>query len=263
VKSVPALQAGVNAFGVRRDDGGVVMAARVRIVLVEPREAGNVGAVARAMKNFGFRDLVIVGEHPPLLPVSGWWASGADDVIAEARFTGTLLEAIAGAHVTVATTSSRGRNLEPDLAPAGVAALRAQLTEQQTIALVFGREDRGLTTDETSVCQRTAIIPSIPGFPTMNLAQSVCIFAYELSRTELPVESTPRTLADAALVERLHDRAQALLTGVGFLNEKSPERIYRELRALAGRAELTERETTLLLGIVSQLEWRLGPDGKS
>ncbi|MFZ2493373.1 MAG: TrmH family RNA methyltransferase, partial [Thermoanaerobaculia bacterium] len=83
--------------------------ARLRVVLIEPREAGNVGAAARAMKNFGFTDLWIVGEHPQLLPVAGWWASGADDLLATVRFVATLEEAVADAHLTVATTSMRGR----------------------------------------------------------------------------------------------------------------------------------------------------------
>ena len=67
----------------------------LRIVLVEPREAGNVGAVARVMKNFGFDDLWIVGDHPQLLPVAGWWASGADDLLEGAHLAETLQEALA------------------------------------------------------------------------------------------------------------------------------------------------------------------------
>src|SRR5437763_13415204 len=89
----------------------------LRIVLVEPREAGNVGAAARVMKNFGHRDLWIVGEHPNLHPLAGWWASGAEDVVAEAHFVPTLIEALADAHVTIATTSSRGRTTPIDLTP--------------------------------------------------------------------------------------------------------------------------------------------------
>src|SRR5689334_22107221 len=74
---------------------------RLRIVLVEPREAGNVGAAARVMKNFGHDDLWIVGDHPELLPVSSWWASGADDLLANARFAPSLQEAIGDAQLTV------------------------------------------------------------------------------------------------------------------------------------------------------------------
>ena len=87
----------------------------IRIVLVEPREAGNVGAAARVMKNFGFEDLWIAGQHPPLHPLAGWWASGADDVVERAHFVPTLFDALRGAHATVATTSLRGRATDADL----------------------------------------------------------------------------------------------------------------------------------------------------
>src|SRR5439155_25925223 len=91
--------------------------AHLRIVLVEPQEAGNVGATARVMKNFGFHELWIVGKHTPLDPLAGWWASGADDVVANARFAPTLHYALADAKVTVATTSARGRTTPVDFSP--------------------------------------------------------------------------------------------------------------------------------------------------
>lgn len=224
----------------------------VRIVLVEPREAGNVGAAARVMKNFGFSDLWIVGEHPELQPLAWWWASGADDVVANARFAPTLHHAIADAHVTVATTSARGRTTPIDLTPAEVAGLHV---ESQTLALVFGREDSGLTREEVVQCQRTAVIPTDPSFPTMNLAQSVGVFCYELSTVERCAQA--RELAPAALIERLHERAEALLLEVGFLQANNPDRIYDDLRAIAARADLDAREATIALGIISQMEWAL------
>jgi len=229
--------------------------ARLRIVLVEPREAGNVGAAARVMRNFGFGELWIVGEHPQLLPTAGWWASGADEVLAEAGFAPTLAQALADAHVTVATTSMRGRTTPVDFAPATLAETFAALAPEQTLALVFGREDSGLTREEVVLCQRTASIPTNANFPTMNLAQSVGVFCYELSSiTPAPV---PRELPPAELVERLHARAEALLLEVGFLHGNNPDRIYDDLRALLGRADPDAREVTILLGIIRQIEWQL------
>jgi len=224
----------------------------LRIVLVEPREAGNVGAAARVMKNFGFDELWIVGEHPPLEPLAWWWASGADDVVANARFAPTLHHALKDAHVTVATTSARGRTTPVDLTPAEVAALHV---ESQIVALVFGREDSGLTREEVMQCQRTAVIPTAPAFPTMNLAQSVGVFCYELSAVQRA--AAPRERAPAALIERLHERAEALLLEVGFLQANNPGRIYDDLRAIASRADLDAREATIALGVVSQIEWAL------
>ena len=231
--------------------------AKLRIVLVEPREAGNAGAVARVAKNFSFDELWIVGEHPPLLPVAGWWASGADDLLAHARFATTLGEAIADAHLTVATTSMRGRTSPVSFTPRTLAERFASLGDDQTLALVFGREDSGLTREELMLCQHTAAIPTNESFPTMNLAQSVCVFAYELCGAAIGPISPPRDLAQAEIVERLHQRARELLLEVGFLHDNNPDRIYDDLRAIAGRADLDAREVTILLGIIRQISWAL------
>ena len=230
---------------------------KLRVVLVEPREAGNVGAVARSMKNFGFDELWIVGEHPPLSPLAGWWASGADDVVESVRLADTLHHAVKDAKLTVATTSSRGRTTPADLGPRSLASLARTLGDDDVLALVFGREDSGLTREEIVQCQRTASIPTNERFPTMNLAQSVCLFCYELSALDRGGAEV-RERAPAEVVERLHDRAAALLLEVGFLQENNPERIYDDLRAIAGRADLDAREATILLGIIRQIEWKLG-----
>lgn len=229
--------------------------ARLRIVLVEPREAGNVGAVARAMKNFGFDELWIAGEHPELLPVAGWWASGADDLLATARFAPTLAEAIADAHVTVATTSMRGRTTPVTFSPRSLAEKFASLANEHILALVFGREDSGLTREELVLCQHTAAIPANERFPTMNLAQSACVFCYELS--SIAPRPGSRELPDAATIERIHQRARELLLEVGFLHENNPDRIYDDLRAIVARAELNAREATIVLGMIRQIEWKV------
>lgn len=229
--------------------------ATLRIVLVEPREAGNVGAVARAMKNFGFGELWIVGEHPQLLPVSGWWASGADDVLETARFAPSLIDAVGDAHMTVATTSMRGRTTPVTFTPKTLAEKFASLAEDQIVALVFGREDSGLTREELVLCQHTAAIPTNASFPTMNLAQSLCVFAYELSQINPAPGHRPLPTADQ--LERLHQRARELLLEVGFLHENNPDRIYDDVRAMVARAELDEREATIALGIIRQIEWKV------
>ena len=234
------------------------MSGVLRIVLVEPREAGNIGAAARAMKNFGFRDLVLTGSLPILHPVAEWWASGAEDLVAGSRKLGSLDEALSDAHLTIATTSARERNVEPDLDPAEVATLLADLPEDETLALVFGREDRGLTARELALCQRKASVKTSARLPTMNLAQTVAVFCYEAARISPPLrEPTLRRLADAGTLERLHQRARALLLEVGFLHQNNPDRIYDDLRAMAGRAQLDVREATILLGLIHQLEWKL------
>lgn len=234
--------------------------ARLRIVLVEPREAGNVGAVARVMKNFGFDDLWIVGEHPELLPVAGWWASGADDLLARAQFVPTLQGAVADVQMTVATTSMRGRTSPVSFTARTLAARFAELGDRQTLALVLGREDSGLTREELALCQYTAAIPTGERFPTMNLAQATCVFAYELSSvvpSTVARPATERDLADAGSIERMHQLARDLLIEAGFLNESNPDSIYEELRAMAGRAALDARDVTILMGVIRQVRWKL------
>ena len=228
---------------------------RLRIVMVEPQQAGNVGAAARVMKNFGFAELWIVGQHPELLPVSSWWASGADDLLETARFAPTLAEAIGDAHLTVATTSMRGRTSPVTFSARTLAQKFASLGDEQTLALVFGREDSGLTREELALCQHTAAIPTNDIFPTMNLAQSICVFCYELS--SIAPAPQARELPDAATVERIHQRARALLLEVGFLHENNPDRIYDDLRAIVARAELDAREAIIVLGIIRQIEWKV------
>ncbi|HEY2091874.1 MAG TPA: TrmH family RNA methyltransferase [Thermoanaerobaculia bacterium] len=246
----------------------------LRVVLVEPKEAGNVGAAARVMKNFGFESLTIAGEHPELQPLSSWWASGAGDVVERATFTPSLFDAIRDAHVTIATTSLRGRTTPADMTPFDVADLFASLRDDQTLSLVFGREDSGLTREEVMACQRTAVIPTNPEFPTMNLAQAVGAFCFALSQIPLPPGEggrrpgegrasrqvrRERDLAPAAIIERLHERVQALLVEVGFLRgDDNPDRIYDDLRTIAARADIDAREATILLGIIHQIEWKLG-----
>lgn len=232
---------------------------RLRIVLVEPREAGNVGAAARVMKNFGFDELWIVGDHPELVPVSGWWASGADDVLAAARYAPTLQDAVADAHLTVATTSMRGRTTPVSFTSRTLAERFASLSEDQIMALVFGREDHGLTREELMLCLHTAAIPTNDLSPVMNLAQSVGVFCYELSAiTPAPVM---RDLPDGAAIERLHQYAQKLLLEIGFLWKDNPDHIYDDLRMMVGRAGLDAREVTILLGIIRQIEWKIRAPG--
>jgi TrmH family RNA methyltransferase len=228
---------------------------KVRIVLVEPHEAGNVGAAARAMKNFGFTDLWIAGPRPQRRDdVSDWWAKGASDVAESATRVATLEEALAAVHLSVATTAVRARQVFEQLAPHEVAQLASeQLTDDQILAVVFGREEFGLSGREVAMCRRTACIPTSPAFPTMNLAQSVAIFCYELGKGLRPAPKD-RQPAPGHLLQVLDERARRLFDESGFFGEKNADRMCAELQALAGRAMLTMREASLLLSLVSHLQ---------
>lgn len=227
----------------------------VRIVLVEPLEAGNVGAAARAMKNFGFTDLWIVGgKRERTDDVSTWWAVGAIDVVENATRVGTLEEALAECHLTVATTAVRGRQVFDHLQPGDIAKLASeQLNDEHRIAIVFGREKSGLTGREVMLCQRTASIPTWPEFPTMNLAMSVGIFCYELGKG-LRTAPAPREPAAHQLVNELTRQTRELLTEIDYFGDKSPDRMCAELQAIAGRAALSTREASLLLAMVRKMK---------
>ncbi len=228
---------------------------KVRIILVEPHEAGNVGATARAMKNFGFRDLVIVGSRPQRIDdISEWWARGAADVVQATRSVPTLEEALADVHLSVATTAARGRHVFEQLTPFEVARLAEELLgDQHTLGIVFGREESGLSGAQVAMCQRTASVQTSPEYPTMNLAQSVVIFCYELARGLRPGTKEPDP-APGELMNALTARTRQLLHDVRFFGDKSAERMCAELQALAGRARLTTREASLLLSAVNLLE---------
>lgn len=236
---------------------------KIRVILVEPHEAGNVGAAARAMKNFGVRDLWIVGTRPQREDtISSWWAKGADDLVTAAKRSDALTDALAGCHLSIATTAVRGREVRNVLDPSAAAALAAtSLTSDQTVAVVFGREESGLTQAEIALCQRTATIPTDAEFPTMNLAQSVALFCWEMRKAA----STTRTervdedqLPPIELVHRLRDRARLLLEAIDFLDEATGPRVMRELSAFADRAGMSRREASLLLALIRRLELRLG-----
>jgi TrmH family RNA methyltransferase len=227
---------------------------QVRIILVEPLEAGNVGAAARAMKNFGFTDLWIVGGKTERTDnVSAWWAVGAIDVVENATRVDTLEEALADCHLTVATTAVRGRQVYESLTPADVARVaEEQLGDEHRIAIVFGREKWGLTGREVMLCQRTASIPTWPEFPTMNLAQSVAIFCYELGKGLRPRADAPE-MPPHQLLNNLNVQTRELLEQIEFFGNRSPDRMCAELQAMVGRAALTTRETSLLLSLVRSL----------
>ncbi len=230
---------------------------KLRIVLVEPHEAGNVGAVARVMTNFGFGDLWIVGSRNQRVDqISEWWASGASDLVHGATRVERLEDALADCHLSVATTAVRARQVFEQLTPSSVAELASTFESEHQLAIVFGREEWGLRNEEIALCQRTASVPTSPAFPTMNLAMTVGIFCYEMSKglRSAPTESEP---APGQLIQRLHERAKEFLLEIGFLHQTNPDRMFNELRALAGRALLSKREASLLLALLGQVNWRI------
>ena len=182
----------------------------IRIVLCETAHPGNIGAAARALKTMGLVSLYLVapGRFPD--PQSEWLASGAADVLANARVCATLDEALAGSAFTVACTS-RMRGIAVPMVSAREAAARAiEVARRQPATLVFGNETFGLTAAEVNRCHLLAAIPANPRYASLNVAAAVQVFAYELRMASGAAEPRQQASQPATheQIERFYRRAK-------------------------------------------------------
>lgn len=234
---------------------------RIRVVLVEPIYEGNVGSVARAMKNFGFSDLVLV--RPCEVGDLGLaMASHARELIDGAMVVGSLAEAAEGANLVVGTTGVRGHSTDrhlrvPSLSPRELAdRLRGTAGE---VALLLGREDDGLSREELAACDVVVSIPTSPEYPIMNISHAAAVLLYELSR----VEAGEVELARPENLARLLDHFRSALVESEYHQHKL-EKTMLMLKRIFGRARLTDREVQTLRGVVGNLRWgavhRGGPE---
>lgn len=226
-----------------------------RIVLVRPRNPLNIGAAARAMANFGFRDLVLVDPYEPVWQEARS-AVGARALLASARVVATLAEAVADRSLVVGTTSGSRRKLASDLLP--LAALPARAAAAAKAALLFGPEKTGLTNEHLSFCHLLVQIPTAAASPSMNLAQAVAVCCYELSRA--PARARARRGRKRALVgqvEQLRGKLEEVLRSVGFYPSTARLSDTQKLRRLLLRLNLGDRDLTTLRGMVAQLRWKL------
>ncbi|AEV16000.1 RNA methyltransferase, TrmH family, group 1 [Thermus sp. CCB_US3_UF1] len=235
---------------------------RVRIVLVEPQEPMNVGAVARAMKNFGLSQLYLVNPHPRVGPPwareAYWLAVHAEDLLDRAQAVGSLREALEGVHLVVATTG-RPRELYPaPLVPAWEVPGRV-LTVAGPVALVFGRETFGLTNEELDLAHLIGTIPTAPEQPSLNLAQAVVVFAYELYKAALGGSVEAREeLAEVAALEALFDDLGRYILEIGFTDAHRHPYAMRRLRRILHKARLSPGEVQLLRGLLHQSRFAMG-----
>lgn len=230
--------------------------AGVTIVLVRPSRPANVAAACRAMKNMGLRKLRIV--DPPE-GLDDWDtrapAYKAWDVLDGAQPAGTLSEAVADSALVVGTTGREDVALT--WTPRRLASEAAARDDGEGLAVVFGPESSGLTSLELGLCHALVHVPTDPAQPSLNLAQAVLLLAYELRLAGGPAGGTPGGEARAsagALEETLQELRRALLD-IGYLDPLNPDHILAELRRLAARAGLTQREVTLLRGLARQVSW--------
>jgi tRNA/rRNA methyltransferase len=227
------------------------------IVLVEPQSPGNIGMTCRAMKNMGLSQLRIVKGCDRFDTESLKFAVAARDLLESAQVFPDLASAVADCTLTVGTTRRHGKYRQEILSPPEVAArFREQVSSDCRAALVFGREDNGLTTEELSLCRWYATIPTSHEYGSLNLAQSVLLFCYELGKAAEPVGAArPFDLANSEEMETLFTHFDATLNKIGFLNEQNPAHMMRSLRRIFFRANLDSREVTVLRGMLTQIDW--------
>ena len=231
--------------------------AKFAFVLYRPQSAGNIGAVARALKNMGFDDLRLVGRGPLNDLDAVKMAVHADDVLANATVFRDLASALADCSLAIGTTSRRG-GYRSRATPLRAAAVELDaLAESNKIAIVFGREDHGLTNRELKLCHRLITIPTAPEYPSLNLAQAVMVVAYELMMAANPaarVDGAPEFVA-ASVSDPMFDRMAEALVSIGFIPGDNPDHIMLAIREIFGRSGLTAREAEILNGMARQMRW--------
>ena len=230
----------------------------VRVVLLRPRNPQNLGAVARALKNYGIEDWAVVelGTHD--FAAARRVAVGAEDLLDRPRLVRTLDEAAADCAWVVGTSSRRVRG-KRRLAPSEVAREVLERAPGRT-ALVFGDERSGLTNAEVDRCHDLSAIPTDPEQPSVNLAQAVLLYAYELRQTALRArEAPPAPRAESATdadLARVEETLRSVLRQARFL--AGPERhAVRDLAATLRRSRLSRREARLWLAALKRLEQAL------
>lgn len=236
-----------------------------RVVLVRPRNPLNIGAAARALANFGLRDLAVVDPFPPTWEEARSAAVGAEEVVRSARVVPTLLEAIGDVTLVLGTTTGSRRHLDRDLLPLpDLAAWLRSRKHSGRAALLLGSEKTGLSNEHLSLCHALVRIPTTADCPSMNLGQAVAVCAYELARSGgLAVRPPGVTVrgsqpAEVQALDRVLERAAGVLDVAGYLTPRSRAATLIKLRQLLLDLQLSSRDARVLGGVLAQVEWKLG-----
>lgn len=253
----------------------LLKAQSVEVVLVSPRNPLNIGAVARAMANFGFAHLSVVA------PYEAHWreacsAVGAEDLLQDAKMSKTLAEAVAGCTLVIGTGTLVYRKPEQTVValPELPRPVQDELARGGRIALVFGPEKHGLTREDLSWCQLLVEIPTDPRQPSMNLGQAVAVCLYELAsravaaQITLPAddpaqgaEESPTAAASGSL-DLLAGVIEETMAAAGYSPRSMQAANRHDLRLLLRRLGPSERDTRRILGLFRRILFRLrgGPD---
>lgn len=236
----------------------------IRIVLIQTSHPGNIGSAARAMKVMGLSDLCLVA--PKRFPdaQATAMASGADDILQQAKIVENLPEAIADCQLVIGTSARSSRYLQWPLRSARACGEYVAENCQQKIAIIFGRERTGLTNDELGYCHSLVHIPTNPDYSSLNVASAVQLIAYECSiHINATAKAVPQTnknksdaLIDAEAMERFYQHLETVLTEIRYLDPKNPKHLMRRLRRLFSRLDIVQSEMNILRGILSAMQGR-------
>lgn len=227
----------------------------IRVVLCETSHPGNIGAAARAMKTMGLSALHLVRPQRFPDPQANWRATNAADLVDAARVHDTLDGALAGVTFAVAC-SARSRDVAVPAIGAREAAKRLiAIARTHPVALVFGNEQAGLTTEAVNKCKLLASIPTNAKFSSLNLGAAVQVFAYELrmSLLDAPQIEPVRERATHEEVEGFYGHLEQVMTDVGFLDARHPKKLMPRLRRLFARVDLEPEEIHILRGILKAI----------
>ena len=230
--------------------------ANIRIVLLETSHPGNLGAVARAMKVMGLSDLALVNPRCEIDAQARARASGAVDVLENARVYASLDAALADVALAAACTSRRRDLPHPAYTPRQAAPKLLGLALTRPVALVFGSETYGLSNEQLMKCHWLLNIPSNPEYASLNLGAAVQVLAYEL-RSHLD----DRILALPEFEPASHAAEQAMLVEmektlveIGFHDPKNPRRLMPRLRRFFARTGLEQEEVAIWRGVLSAIQ---------
>lgn len=234
----------------------------IRIVLVNTTHPGNIGGAARAMKNMGLERLYLVApkEYPSDKAV--WRSAGATDVLDKAVVVETLDEAIAGCSLVVGTSARERRIPWPLLDPRQCGESVWAEAGQHEVALLFGREDRGLTNEELHKCNYHVHIPANPDYSSLNLATAVQVVCYEIRMAylqsvegkTLPQHQWDMPPAEAGALDSYYQHLEQTLVDLGFLDPENPKQTMTRLRRLYNRVRMDQMELNILRGVLTAMQ---------
>lgn len=230
------------------------------IVMVETSHPGNIGSAARAMMTMGVSDLRLVAPQKPFSHDTWALASGADDIVKNARIVPDLQTAIADCQVVIGSSARSERTLRwPQMDSRECGIYAAEKLPQARVALVFGRESSGLSNEELELCNRLVHIPMAPKAFSLNIAAAVQVLSYECFmavREAAPAADLGEELASQQAMESFYTHLEKSLVAVRYLDPENPRLLMRRMRRLFGRAEVTVSEMSLLRGMLSAFEGR-------